>query len=188
MNVVSKSLPLQKILGKSTFTKLNNTFADVRGSLTKVEGTARDLGAASSFLRQADLRSKQLDYNLSKAGIKIKELRNKEVEDAKDAADASGTGTISEKTKDSESKFSKFFNIRGDKDKQPETNNTRKNLLNDTIGKIFDGKNKKSKNIDTIIAESSNQPPSTSFFDKNGISDQINNFAGGSLGESLDIA
>jgi hypothetical protein len=188
MNVVSKSLPLQKILGKSTFTKLNNTFADVRGSLTKAEGTARDLGAASSFLRQADLRSKQLDYNLSKAGIKIKELRNKEVEDAKDATDSSGTGTLNEKTKDSESKFSKFFNIRGDKDKQPETNNTRKNLLNDTIGKIFDGKNKKSKNIDTIIAESSSQPPSTSFFDKNGINDQISNFAGGSLGESLDIA
>ena len=234
MGAVSKSLPLQKILGKSTFTKLNNTFADVRGSLTKSEDLARDLGAASSVLRQADLRSKQLDYNLSKAGIKIKEIRNKETEDAKDAttggsetldektkrfslfknndddtttgdskagekkrffrnkevedakdATAGGTGTLDDKTKKSENKFSNFFNIRGDKDKQPEANNTRKNLLNDTIGKIFNGKNK-STNVDNLTA-GSNPPSPTQFFDKNGtLKDQVTKFAGGSMGDGLD--
>jgi hypothetical protein len=233
MNVVSKSLPLQKILGKSTFTKLNNTFADVRGSLGKTEGLARNLGAASSVLRQADLRSKQFDYNLNKASEKIKEFRNKDVEDAKDASsggaetleeknkkfslfnknkdtevtdnkagekkrffrhkevedakDATdgGTGTLSDKNKNSESKFSNFFNIRGDKDKKPESNDTRKNLLNETIGKIFDGKNK-STNVDNLTA-GSNPPSPTQFFDKNGtLRDQVNNFAGGSMGDALD--
>jgi hypothetical protein len=233
MNVVSKSLPLQKILGKSTFTKLNNTFADVRGNLGAAEGLARNLGAASSVLRQADLRSKQFDYNLNKATEKIKGFRTKEVEDAKDAssggtgtledktkkfslfnknkdsevtdnkagekkrffrtkevedakdATAGGTGTLSDKAKNSENKFSNFFNIRGDKDKQPEANDTRKNLLNETIGKIFDGKNK-STNIDNLTA-GSNPPSSTQFFDKNGsLKDQVTKFAGGSMGDGLD--
>lgn len=235
INAVSKSLPLQKILGKSTFTKLGSSFADVRGSLGKVEGVARGLGAASSVLRQADLRSQQLDYNLSKAGIKMKEFRTKEVEDAQDAttgndgtledktkkfslfnknkdndntadnkagekkrffrtkevedakdATAGNSGTLEDKTKKSESKFSNFFNIRGDKDKQPEANDTRKNLLNETIGKIFDGKGKKSTDVGNIVNVKSDTPPSTAFFDKNNtLNDQIDQFAGGSLGDML---
>jgi hypothetical protein len=234
MNVVSRSLPLQKILGKSTFTKLNNTFADVRGNLGAVEGLARNLGAASSVLRQADLRSKQFDYNLNKATEKIKGFRTKEVEDAKDAssggtgtledktkkfslfnknkdsevtdnkagekkrffrtkevedakdATAGGTGTLSDKSKNSESKFSNFFNIRGDKDKQPEANDTRKNLLNETIGKIFDGKGKKSTDVNTLVEGKSNTPASTEFFDKNGtLNEQVTKFTGGSLGDML---
>jgi hypothetical protein len=238
MTAVSKSLPLQKILGKSTFTKLGNSFADVRGSLGKAEEFARGLGVASSTLRQADLRSKQFDYNLNKATEKIKEFRNKDVEDAKDAtnggsetlddktkkfslfnknkdnddtttdnkagekkrffrtkevedakdATAGNSGTLDDKTKKSESKFSNFFNIRGDKDKQPEANDTRKNLLNETIGKIFDGKGKKSTDVNTLVQGKSDKPESTEFFDKNGtLNDQISKFTGGSLGDMLGL-
>jgi hypothetical protein len=236
MTAVSKSLPLQKILGKSTFTKLGNSFADVRGSLGKAEGFAKGLGVASSTLRQADLRSQQFNYNLSKAGIKMKEFRNKEVEDAQDGttgndgtlddknkkfslfnknkdkdsdvsenkagekkrffrhkevedakdATAGNSGTLDDKTKNSESKFSRFFNVRGDKDKQPEANDTRRGLLNETIGKIFDGKGKKSTDVNTLVQGKSDKPASTEFFDKNGtLDDQISKFTGGSLGDML---
>jgi hypothetical protein len=188
----------------------------------------------SGFL--SDLRSQQFNYNLSKAGIKMKEFRNKEVEDAQDGttgndgtlddknkkfslfnrnkdkdsdvsenkagekkrffrhkevedakdATAGNSGTLDDKTKNSESKFSRFFNVRGDKDKQPEANDTRRGLLNETIGKIFDGKGKKSTDVNTLVQGKSDKPASTEFFDKNGtLDDQISKFTGGSLGDML---
>lgn len=186
MGAISKSLPLQKILGDSTFSKLNSSFADVRGNLGKAEGLARNLGVASSTLRQADLRSQQFDYNFNKAAEKIKELRTKEVEEAQDAT-TGNTGTLEDKTKKSENKFSNFFNIRGNKDKQPEANDTRKNLLNDTLSKVYDDKNNKSVDISSLLTKS-DFATSTEFFDKNNTLTEASKFMGGSLSDNLGIS
>ena len=156
-------------------------FFDVRGSLSEtfnlqsIKTATNGLDGITSGLKDG---LKSLSQTPKVGGL-IKGLLNDEVESVKNLI--GNSISISDKVSaNTETKFSNFFNIRGgESDKTKSNFNIRKDLLNDTMGKIY---NDAKTNTTNLLKNAGSSAKSTPFFDIRG---QIIDFAGINLGENL---
>ena len=158
-------------------------FFDVRGNLKSslTEG-AKILTSFDKAVDDANSLTEQVSKKKNDTINLVKGLLNKEVEESKNNIGGFiSVDNLKEKfTNATEIPSSSFFDVRGqmsgDKGKDTSSLNLRKNLLNNTIDKIYNTTKTGTSPI------KNNTPPPTSFFD---LKNQLKDFLGGTLGDKL---
>jgi len=158
-------------------------FFDVRGNLKSslTEG-AKILTSFDKAVDDANSLTEQFSKKKNDTINLVKGLLNKEVEESKNnIGNFISVDNLKEKfTNATEIPSSSFFDVRGqmsgDKGKDTSSLNLRKNLLNNTIDKIYNTTKTGTSPI------KNNTPPPTSFFD---LKNQLKDFLGGTLGDKL---
>ena len=158
-------------------------FFDVRGNLKSslTEG-AKILTSFDKAVDDANSLTEQVSKKKNDTINLVKGLLNKEVEESKNNIGGFiSVDNLKEKfTNATEIPSSSFFDVRGqmsgDKGKDTSSLNLRKNLLNNTIDKIYNTTKTGTSPI------KNNTPPPTSFFD---LKNQLKDFLGGKLGDKL---
>ncbi len=166
-------------------TQSSSGFFDIRGNLKSAltEGAgAKILTSFDQAIDDANSLTEQFSKKKNDTLNLVKGLLNKELDEAKNNI---GTFVSVEKLKEKfttavEIPSSSFFDVRsqisGEKGKDTSSLNLRKNLLNNTLDKIYNTTKAGTSPI------KSNTPPPTSFFD---LKNQLKDFLGGSLGDKL---
>jgi hypothetical protein len=164
----------------SSFPDLStSTFFDVRGSLSNTFNITSLSDMTTGITTNLTTGLKSLNQTNSKSGGLVKGLLNKEIESAKSFI-GNSIPLADKVTLNTETKFGNFFNIRGgESEKTSSSLNIRKNLLNDTMGKIYSDVKNGGTNP---LKNAGSNTKSTSFFDIRG---QVLDFAGINLGENL---
>ena len=164
-------------------TQATSGFFDVRGNLKSslTEG-AKILTSFDKAVDDANSLTEQVSKKKNDTINLVKGLLNKEVEESKNNIGGFiSVDNLKEKfTNATEIPSSSFFDVRGqmsgDKGKDTSSLNLRKNLLNNTIDKIYNTTKTGTSPI------KNNTPPPTSFFD---LKNQLKDFLGGTLGDKL---
>jgi hypothetical protein len=164
----------------SSFPEINtSTFFDVRGSLSNTFNITSLSDMTTGVTSNLVTGLKSLNQTSSKSGGLVKGLLNNEIEGAKSFI-GNSIPLADKVTLNTETKFGNFFNIRGgESEKTSSSLNIRKDLLNDTMGKIYSDVKNGGTNP---LKNAGSNTKSTSFFDIRG---QVLDFAGINLGENL---
>ena len=165
-------------------TQVSNGFFDVRGNLKSslTDGADKILTSFDKAVDDANSLTEQVSKKKNDTINLVKGLLNKEVEESKNNIGGFiSVDNLKEKfTNATEIPSSSFFDVRGqmsgDKGKDTSSLNLRKNLLNNTIDKIYNTTKTGTSPI------KNNTPPPTSFFD---LKNQLKDFLGGTLGDKL---
>jgi hypothetical protein len=166
-------------------TQVSNGFFDVRGNLKSslTEGIGNKiLTSFDMAVDDANSLTDQVSKKKNDTVNLVKGLLNKEVEESKNnIGGLINIDSLKEKFSNAkEIPNSSFFDVRsqisGEKGKDTSSLNLRKNLLNNTIDKIYNTSKTGTSPIKT------NTPPPTSFFD---LKNQLKDFLGGTLGDKL---
>jgi hypothetical protein len=159
-------------------------FFDIRGNLKSslTEGNNKIMTSFSQAVDDANSLTEQVSKKKNDTINLVKGLLNQEVEESKNTLGKFvSVDNLKEKfTSATEIPTSSFFDVRGQisgqKGGDTSSLNLRKNLLNNTIDKIYNTQKSGSSPV------KSNTPPATSFFD---LKNQLKDFLGGSLGDKL---